>query len=284
MKVSRRKFMETSAGAAAWTTIAAGSLRADPLGMPVGTQSWPVRELIGQDFPGTMKKLAGVGYRRIEMCSPAGYKDLGFGGLAKMKGSEVRRVIEDAGMGCESCHFGFTELKGSLDDRIAWSKEMGLKQMIVSTFAVPDTATLDDWRRACDEMNHLGERIGKAGLQAGYHNHDFEFRKYGDVLVYDDLMKHLDPKLVKMQFQVAVISLGYKAQDFFTKFPGRFISMHCNDWSPAEKKAVPIGKGVVDWKGVFTAAKKGGVKNYFVEVDDVQQTIASYPYVHALKV
>jgi sugar phosphate isomerase/epimerase len=80
-------------------------------------------------------------------------------------------------------------------------------------------------------------------------------------------MERLDPDLVKMQFQVAVIDIGYKAADYFRKYPGRFISAHLADWSVELKKQVPIGQGVVDWKDLFEAAKIGGVKNYFVEMN-----------------
>ena len=257
---------------------------ADPLGMPIGTQSWPMRHMIEKDFPGTLKQLAAIGYQNIEMCSPPGYKNYGFGGLANMSGAEIRRVITDAGMHCESCHFGRQEFKDDLEGRIAFAKDLGLKQMILSTFNMPPSATLDDWRKSADWYNTVGEKIQSAGIQAGYHNHDFEFKKYGDTLVYDALMSQFDPKLIRMQFQVAVISLGYKAADYFHKYPGRFISMHCADWSPETKKDVPLGKGIVDWKATFEAAKTGGIANYFVEVDNFDDTKASYPYVHALQV
>jgi sugar phosphate isomerase/epimerase len=61
--------------------------------------------------------------------------------------------------------------------------------------------------------------------------------------------------------------LGYQAADYFEKYPGRFISIHLQDWSPTEKKDVAIGQGVVDWKRLFAAARKSGAKNYFVETD-----------------
>jgi sugar phosphate isomerase/epimerase len=280
LQTSRRRFLAAAAGVCA----GALELRADPLGLPIGTQSWPVRELIATDFPGTLKQLAAVGYRRIEMCSPPGYKALGFGPLEKLKGGEIRHTIDDAGMRCQSCHFGFSELKTQLDDRIAWSKDLGLTQMVLSSFGLPRDATLDDWYRAADQLNPIGEKVRDAGLQLGYHNHDFEFKKFGEVLVYDELMKRFDAKLIKMQFQVAVIALGYQAADYLTKYPGRFISLHLADWSPEEKKAVPIGKGIVDWPKLFAAAKTGGIRNYFVEVNDMDQTKASYPYLHGLTV
>jgi sugar phosphate isomerase/epimerase len=94
-----------------------------------------------------------------------------------------------------------------------------------------------------------------------------EFDKLGDTLIYDALMSEFDPDLVKMQFQVAVISKGFKASDYFRKYPGRFISAHLADWSPAEKKNVSLGKGIVDWKEFFATINTGGVKNIFVEMD-----------------
>jgi sugar phosphate isomerase/epimerase len=84
-------------------------------------------------------------------------------------------------------------------------------------------------------------------------------------LIYDELLARFDPKLVKLQFQTQVIVHGYKAADYFTKYPGRFISAHLSDWS-ADKKEVALGQGVIDWKEFFTAAKKGGVRNMFVEM------------------
>ena len=71
-------------------------------------------------------------------------------------------------------------------------------------------------------------------------------------------MKELDPDYVKMQFQVAVISIGYKAATYFNKYPGRFISAHLADWSLQKKSEVPIGQGIVDWKEFFAAIETGG--------------------------
>ena len=110
-------------------------------------------------------------------------------------------------------------------------------------------------------MNKIAEQVKSAGMQQGFHNHQFEFKTIDGVLIYDHIMKTLDPKLVKMQFQMDVISLGYDASTYFHKYPGRFISMHLQDWSPEQKKDVTIGQGIVDWKKEFTAAKTAGVKN-----------------------
>jgi sugar phosphate isomerase/epimerase len=279
--ISRRGFLSRSAAGLA----AAGSLpglKADPLGMPIGCQVYPVRQELGKDFPGTLRQLAAIGYRTIEMCSPPGYANSGFGSLTGMKAADMRKAIAAAGLRCESCHYQFKELKESLPERIAYARELGLKQMIVSTFALPNEAKMADWARAAGELNKIGEETRKAGIQAGFHNHNFEFREIDGVLIYDKLMSELDAKLVKMQFQVAVISLGYEAAAFMKKYPGRFLSLHLADWAPAEKKSVPVGAGAVDWKQLFAAARTGGVKNYFVEMD-MDALKASYPYLHRLK-
>ncbi len=284
--ISRRQFLGKSAvavAAAAYLGTGATQLRADPLDMPIGCQLYPVGKLVEKDFAGTLRQLAAIGYKTIELCSPPSYEKSGFAPLVKMKASEVRKTIEGAGLRCESCHYGFQELEASLDDRIAYAKELGLKQMIVSTFGLRQDATMADWAKAAGELNKIGEKTRKEGIQLGFHNHNGEFKEIDGVLIYDKLMSEFDPKLVKMQFQVAVISLGYQAAPFFKKYPGRFISIHLADWSAAEKKSVPVGAGVVDWKELFAAAKIGGVQNYFVEMN-LEALKASYPFLHNLKV
>ena len=284
--ISRRRFLSESVigiAAVGCLTRAGADLQADPLGLPIGCQTWPVRETIGKDFDGTLRQLAADGFRNIEMCSPPGYEKYGFGPLASMKASEMRERIRAAGLGCVSCHYGFAELKDHLDERLAYAKELGVQQMIISTFSLPKGATMADWMRAAEEANKIGEQTRKAGIQLGFHNHDFEFQKIEGQLIYDQLMGKLEPEAVKMQFQVEVVRLGYKAADYFGKYPDRFISIHLSDWSAAdaEGKEVPLGQGVVDWKKTFAAARTGGVKNYFLEMDPVNMK-ASLPYLHEL--
>jgi sugar phosphate isomerase/epimerase len=155
-----------------------------------------------------------------------------------------------------------------------------MTQMICSSFGLPKTATLNDFLTAADKLNKAAEKIKKAGMQGGFHNHEFEFATLDGQLVYDALMTRFDPDLVKMQFQTEVINLGYKASTYFKKYPGRFISSHLSDWT-ADKKEVPIGKGVIDWKEFFASAKTGGVKNFFVEMA-LDKFKDSAVYIHQL--
>jgi sugar phosphate isomerase/epimerase len=248
--------------------------------MPIGFQTWVVKDVLVKDFAGTLKMVAGQGYQLVEMCSPKGYVDSGFGPLVDMKTADMRSIITDAGLTCPSCHFGFGELTDDLDGRIEWAQQMGLTQMICSTFWLPKTATLKDYQDSADKLNKSAEKIKKAGMQAGFHNHEFEFKTLDGQLIYDALMARFDPALVKMQFQTEVINLGYKASDYFKKYPGRFISSHLSDWT-ADKKEVAIGQGVIDWKEFFPAAKTAGVKNFFVEMKP-DKFKDSATYIHQL--
>jgi sugar phosphate isomerase/epimerase len=269
MYLSRRNFLKTSGSSLASAAIL-GSLPMGLLGCgkgkgkkSFGFQIWTIREKLLADFPGTLKMMADLGYREVEMCSPLGY---GFDKLNEIQGPEMRKIIEDAGLKCTSSHYTVGELRDHLDNRIQWAHDLGMEQMILSSFWLPEDASIDDYRMAADELNRIGEKTRGAGIQMGYHNHHMEFEKRGGKLIYDALLEQLDPDLVKMQFQVAVVNIGYKAADYFMKYPGRFISAHLSDWV-SEDESVPIGQGMVDWPEFFKAAVTGGVKNYYAEIN-----------------
>ena len=269
--INRRSFLtKSSIGIAAFAVGGTNELfaAAKANAISVGFQTWVVREMLNKDLPGTLKTMAAMGYKQTEMCYPRTYVNAGFAALAAMKTADVKSAIIDAGLACKSCHFGLADFTDNekQDAAIQYAKEMGLDQMICSSFGLPKTATLNDYLEAAGKLNKGAEKVKAAGMQAGFHNHSMEFAVLDGQLIYDALMKQFDPKLVKMQFQTEVINLGYKAADHFKKYPGRFISSHLSDWT-ADKKQVPIGKGVIDWKEFFVAAKTGGVKNYFVEMD-----------------
>jgi len=281
--ISRREFFKNTAVAGLVAAGAAEFLRANPLGLPIGCQTWNVRAMIAKDFPGTLKQLAAAGFQSIELCSPIGYVTEGFGGLAKIKGAELKKMINDAGLTCVSSHFGMEELRKDQAASIAWAKEVGITQMLVATLSGPRHPTGDDVKKAADEYNKFGEKAAKAGIVQGLHNEDFETGSVGGKRVYDMLFGLLDPKLVKFQFQVSTISEGFDAAEYFNKYPGRFISMHAQGWDAKTKKIVAIGQDSLDWKKIFAAAKTGGVKNYYVEMRlDLMK--ASVPYLKSLKV
>jgi len=283
---SRRTFLKTTAATTASAALASSYpfiTSANPLGLPIGCQTWPVRKMIAKDFPGTLKTLADAGFQSIELCSPVGYSDSGFGGLAKYSGAELKKILSDNGLTCVSSHFGIGELRKDQPRSIAWAKEVGLTQMIVPSLDGPKNPTMDDVKRIADEYNKMGELAAKSGIQQGLHNEGFELSKVDSKRTYDVLLELLDPKFVQFQFQVSTISDGYDAAEYLTKYPGHFFSMHVQGWDLKKNTYAPVGQDSLDWKKIFSAAKNAHIKNYFVEMDlDLMR--ASVPFLRNLQV
>jgi len=246
---------------------------------PVGFQTFPIRDKVAKDFPGTMKMMADMGYQLVEMCYPKGYASSGFGPLVDVKPADIRKMIGDAGLYCPSCHFGIGDLRDNFDECMEYAHGLGLTQIVCPGLDPPGTK-ISEYKEAADKFNKIAEKVKSAGMRTGLHNHQKEFAMLDGELIYDAIMGALDGNLVKMQFQTEVITLGYRASTYFTKYPGRFISAHLSDWT-ADKKQVPVGQGVIDWKEFFAAAKTGGVKNFFVEMN-LENFKDSASYIHGL--
>jgi sugar phosphate isomerase/epimerase len=264
---SRRDFFKrTAADAAMAGFLAAGGaeLGANPLGLPIGSQTYPHRTLIKDgNFSGLLKMLADIGVQEVELCSPLGYTD--FAGLSD--GKQVRTLIANHGLKCVSAHFNMRELREKQAESIAWAHDVGITQMITASLGAGNAPTMDDVKKAADEYNRIAAVAARAGMQQGLHNEGFEVSTVGGERTYDVLFRLLDPKLVRFQFQMSTISQGFVAHEFFTKYPGRFFSMHVQD---VDLKATPpvqvaVGRGSIVWARTFAAAKAAGVRNYFVE-------------------
>ena len=295
--MSRRRFLERASilsGAAGILISNPARLRANPLGLPIGSQVYPLRPMLG-DFPTFVKKIAGLGVTRLELCSPIGY-GAEFASLAN--GKEVRKILADYGMKAESSHFSMEELRESQNKSIDWAKEVGINQMISATLGDGNggnNPTLDQVKRAADEYNKIAAVAARAGMQQGLHNEGFELSMIDGRRTYDLLFDLLDPQLVKFQFQMSTITAGLVGAEYFLKYPGRFFSMHLQDVDmnaplPAPPEGAPagqgrrgprrpqvaVGRGTIDWVRTFTAAKTGGVRNYFVEQnwELTQQSVA----------
>jgi sugar phosphate isomerase/epimerase len=283
---SRREFLKqstTTVAAAGWLAAGARGLRASPLGLPIGSQTYPHRQRIKDgDLAGLCKDMAALGIGSIELCSP-GYEE--FASLADAQ--QTRKIIEDHGLICPSSHFTLDELRNKQQQAIEWAKAIGMTQMGTASLDAPSpngVATMDAVKKAADEYNKIAERAASAGLQQFLHDERFEMSKVGGRLTYEVLLELLDPNLVKMQFQMSAMRVVGDPVMYFNKYPGRFISMHLQGVdlktprpAPGARPAmrpgaggrggfnVAVGKDSLDWAKIFTAAKTGGVKNYFLE-------------------
>ena len=295
--MTRREFVRVAGTEAIVAGMLAGmgtTLGAKPLGLPIGSQTWPHRAMIKDgNFAGMLAALKAIGVEAIELCSPLDYDD--FKSLSD--GKQVRKLIADHGMTCESAHFGMDELRTRQSQAIAWAHDVGITQMVTATLGAGDKPTLEDVKRAADEYNKIAAAASREGIQQGLHNEGFEVSQVDGKRTYDLLFALLDPKLVKFQFQMSTIGWGFVAADYFKKYPGRFNSMHVQDVDLKGRRSnedseegtgfhgaqVPVGKGSIDWVKTFEAAKVGGVKSYYVE-QNMEFTKESVAFLKNLRV
>ena len=215
--MNRRRFLETAA------TISAATLFSSRFGWAagehkinkVGVQLYTVRDLMKEDFDGTIAKVAQVGYKEVEF---AGY----FGHTAQ----QVKDILQKNGLTAPSTHVQYDELDEKFPSVIEFSKTVGMDYVICPWIPEDLRKSPDIWKQASDKFNKCGEQTKKAGMQFGYHNHWFEFLPTNGKLPYDELLKDCDPKLVKMQFQMSAMRAVGDPVMYFTKYPGRFVSMH----------------------------------------------------------
>jgi sugar phosphate isomerase/epimerase len=292
--ISRREFLKQSAAtsaAAAFIPIAAREMQTNPLGLPIGSQTYPHRQRIKDgDFAGLCRDMAALGIGAVELCSP-GYAE--FTSLANAK--QTRKIIEDHGLTCPSTHVTLDELRNGLPEAIAWAHEIGMTQMGTATLngkIENGIATMDVVKRAADEYNRMSEAVSKAGMQMFLHDELFEMARVDGRLVYEVLLERLDPRLVKMQFQMSAMRTIGDPVMYFAKHPGRFISMHLQGVDLNAPAAVPggprppsvaVGHDSLDWQRIFAAAKAGGLKNYFLE-QSWDLTVQGVAYLKTLKV
>lgn len=300
MSITRRGFLEGSSLAvlAAMTGVrsfAAGA-GTGPLGRPIGLQLYTVREDAGRDLLGTLKKLQTIGYREVETA--------GFYGKS---GKELRKILADHGMTAPSAHTNMTELQKGMQKLVDGAADVGAKYLICAFPSLPPTKTatpaiakeitLDDWKWNAEQLNKLGELAKKAGLQAGYHNHNMEFRSYNGVIAFDELLKQTDPKLVTIELDLAwVVTAGLDPVKYLKQYPDRISLLHVKDVrkdavtavDEIKTQTVEVGRGKIDWKRIFAACNPQHLKHYFVEQENftgpsIDAVRTSFEYLSTLK-
>jgi sugar phosphate isomerase/epimerase len=285
--ISRREFVAGAAACAAM--LAAEKSWASALGLPVGLQLYSVREFLPKDYQGTLNQLGGMGYRE---CEAAGF----FGHSA----ADVKQAMSQAGLHCVSAHYPMQQLQ-ALDDILHFGSELGLEYIVCASpllrdpakakglgwVAALETMSADDWKWNADRLNAVGKRVRAAGMKFGYHNHYIEFHEHDGFLPYDLLLQNTDPKLVDMEMDCGwVVIGGHKPEDYLTRYPDRYVMLHVKefklaDWKPGmEPVFTEMGRGSIDYKSIFAAAKKARIEHIFVE----QEAFPDMPAMQALKV
>lgn len=264
---SRRNFLKNTGAVAAAAALGSRNLVAAPIGKPIGLQLYSVRNLLPKDFDGTLHQLSAAGYREVEA---AGYYD--------KTAADFRHAMSQAGLRCISGHYILTLLRSQLDSLIDYAHGLGLEYMICSSAngvhrdpdAKGNELSLDDWRFVASEYNRIGEKVKAAGITFGVHNHIPEFANHDGVIVYDELLRLTDPKLVVFEMDCGwVTAAGHNPVDYLSKSPERFPLLHVKDMvrdADGKYHSVVMGTGIIDYHPIFRAAT--GLKHYFVEQEE----------------
>ena len=278
---TRRKFLKNS------TYLAAGSMLL-PLGctskkpetaqtiteevvesMPkdkaMGVQIYSVRDALKEDFVGSVRKIADIGFQYIEAYG------LGVDGkILEMSPEEYSGVVHDHGMTIVSSHCSYFQADEGEKLRDA-ALAAGMEHVMIAYLNEEDR----DYQKVAENLNKIGELFAEAGLLFGYHNHDFEFDKQGDEMGLDIMLNETQPDLVSFQLDLYwAVKAGVDPVKFIEKHPGRFCSFHVKD-AAEDLEQTTVGQGIIDFESIFEIKSKAGISHYFVEDERTDSPFAN---------
>jgi sugar phosphate isomerase/epimerase len=305
VKPSRREFLIAGSGAIAATAFALGrplQMRANPLGKPIGLELYTVSAELDKDYDGTLRQIAAIGYKEVEA------------GVSKRSAADVKRSLQDAGLRCQALHMGM----GGIEEALPYAKEVGARY-VISSVTLPQapapgkfdvkvlmaqlaSLTADDFKKIAARCNEMGAQAKKAGMQFAYHNHNFEFKPLeGGAIGYDTVLRETDSALVKFELDCGwMAAAGHDPVVYLTKYPKRYRLLHIKDFHPTTSPSVgldeslrpkpaELGRGHIDYKPIFAAAKQTDVELYYVEQEPPFTTTPAmdaikidYEYLHSM--
>ncbi len=243
---------------------------------PIGLQLYTVRSDLKKDFAGTLARVARIGYREVE-----------FAGYFAQAPKTISALLRQNALTATSAHIGFPVLGSQWDRTIDDALVIGHQYLICPSID-EKYRTVEGYKQVARLFNQAGERARRSGIQFGYHNHDYEFKRVGGQLPYDLLITETDPALVAMEMDVYwVRSGGGDPLDYFRRYPGRFSLLHIKDMD-SSGKMVDVGKGVIDWRAILSRREAAGTRHIFVEHDEPKDPFASitesFRYLRSLEV
>jgi sugar phosphate isomerase/epimerase len=277
----RRDFIKTASAAALVSLALPKHLLAMKKDKIIGIQLYTIRDLVKEDFEGTLSLISDIGYRSVEA---AGYSNRKFYGYFP---KEYKKIVEGYGLIPLSSHsmVQLADAQKAIDDTL----EAGMSYLVVPYLPEEKRRTIDDYKRIADEFNQIGELCNKSGLTFGYHNHAFEFKKIRDIVPYDILLENTVPDYVMMQLDLYwIVYGGYNPGEYFQQYPGRFKLWHVKDMDETpEMESTEVGRGIINFQQIFKQQKLAGMEYIFVEQESFQmepeESIAiSYHYLKNL--
>jgi sugar phosphate isomerase/epimerase len=272
MIMKRSDFLRASAMAGLSLPLASlASFASAPVRI-MGAQLWTIREDLKKDLPGSLKKLAALGYNEIEIF---GYNGSFWGRDAKT----FRKICEDNQLRIVSSHYDtgrVDKAPGTLVN--GWEKAvedahtLGCQFMLCAWLLPEERISLDLYKELVDMLNKAAEPVKKAGMQFAYHGHNFEFDRTGGVIPYDYILEHTDKDLMKMECDIYWFTkAGQDPITYFKKHPGRFPLWHVKDMDKASGDFTEVGQGSINFDAIFAERKTAGLSHWFVEQDECKR-------------
>jgi sugar phosphate isomerase/epimerase len=281
--INRRNFLQlSSAGVAA---LALGDISWAAGGkFPLGVQLYTVREQAEKDLGAVLAHISMIGYTEVET----------YWNVYTHPAKKLRSMILDNGLTVPSGHFNYEGLETKLD----YAKELGVEYMICPMLPKDMWTSADGFKKAAAQFNVWGEQVQKLGMQFGFHNHNYEFQKFGNTTGFDILTQDADPKLVCLEMDCYWITqAGQDPVAMLKKYGSRIQLLHLKDrmagfpttqmLGPDAEHITEVGSGTINWKAVIDTAQQTGVKHYFVERDNgstpaFESLRLSYQYLYKL--
>ena len=261
---TRRRFVSTVALAASSRPLAALQNRdregaASINRIPIGLELYSVRHDLEKDPFGTLQKVAQMGYECVEFYAP-------YYNWTTDRAKEVRQQLDKLGLRCYSTHNGKESFAAAgIDKAIELNKIIGTRYIVLA-HPGDDVKTTDQWKQIAETLNTANSRMRPAGLHAGYHNHDVEWKPVDGQKPIEIIASNTD-KSIMLQLDVGTcLESGNDPVAWIDSNPGRIKSLHLKDWSPSSGYQVLVGEGIAPWKKIFAAAEaRGGVEFYLIE-------------------
>jgi sugar phosphate isomerase/epimerase len=260
--LNRRDFVQLSI--AAIGGLAGAKLLGASTTRPLGVQLYTVRQQAERDLLSVLAAIRKIGYDEVET-----YWD-----IYDHPAPELRRMIADHGLRAPSGHFNYEGLGSKLD----YAHALGVEFVICPMLPKDMWTTLDGFKRAAHQFNTWGEQVRQRGMQFGFHNHNYEFRRFGDTTGFETLMKGTDAKLVALEMDCYwIVQAGQDPLKMFEQYGDRIRLLHLKDRKPGAATSqelnesaehfTEVGAGSLAWKDILAAAQKHNVKHMFVERD-----------------
>ncbi|MGQ9630370.1 MAG: sugar phosphate isomerase/epimerase family protein [bacterium] len=227
--------------------------------VPVALQLYTVRDESAKDFVGTLRKVSEMGYAGVE-----------FGGTyGSLKASELKALLEELKLKVAGNHVSFDLLEKDIDSVMDFNIEIGNRYIICPAMPQDRRGSEEGFRKFARAMNSIGKACKKRGLQFCYHNHAFEFQKFGDKYALDILYESSDPDLVKAEIDTYWVQYGGgDPAKYIRRYAGRCPLVHLKDMADdPDRSFAEVGEGVLDFKSIFAASSAAGVEWYVVEQD-----------------